>query len=100
MNSKLVVVLVLLVSAVAMFALNKPRMDVVAILILTGLPFTGVITMSESPAGFADPNTVLIAALFAMGEGLVRTGVARKFGDPTSNKTGNSEVKMIVLRMI
>ena len=37
--------------------------------------------MSEALAGFSDPNIVLIAALFVIGDGLVRTGVARRLGD-------------------
>ena len=60
-----------------MFAINKPRLDAVALIMLTVLPLTGVLTMGEALAGFSDPNIVLIAALFVIGEGLVRTGVAR-----------------------
>ena len=45
------------------------------------LPFTGVVTVGETLAGFADPNIVLIAVLFVLGDGLVRTGVARRLGD-------------------
>lgn len=37
---------------------------------LTALPFTGVLTMGEALAGFSDPNIVLIAALFVLGDGL------------------------------
>ena len=74
MNAELALVLALLAAAVTMFALNKPRMDAVALLMLVLLPFTGAITMSEALAGFADANVVLIALLFVIGEGLVRTG--------------------------
>ena len=42
---------------------------------------TGVITTGEALAGFSDPNIVLIAACSSIGEGLVRTGVARRLGD-------------------
>nr|MCU0751972.1 SLC13 family permease [Akkermansiaceae bacterium] len=64
MNTELIVVLSLLVASVAMFVINKPRMDAVALIMLVLLPFTGVITMGEALAGFSDPNIVLIAALF------------------------------------
>ena len=76
----LAIVLVLLVAAIVMFAINKPRMDAVALIMLVALPFTGVLTMGEALAGFSDPNIVLIAALFVIGEGLVRTGVAQRLG--------------------
>jgi di/tricarboxylate transporter len=62
-----------------MFALNRPRMDVVAVIMMVALPMTGVITMSEALVGLSDPNIVLIAALFVIGEALVRTGVAQRW---------------------
>ncbi len=100
MNSELALVLALLVGAIVMFAINKPRMDVVALIMMTSLPFTGVISMGEALAGFSDSNIVLIAALFVIGEGLVRTGVARKMGDLLIKKTGKSETRLLVLLMI
>jgi di/tricarboxylate transporter len=119
MSAELAVVLVLLGAAIAMFAINKPRMDAVALLMLTALPFTGwiasgvarllptvlpatgekVITMAEALAGFSDSNIVLIAALFVLGDGLVRTGVARRLGDWLIAKAGRSEIRLIVLLM-
>lgn len=102
MSTELALVLGLLVSAVVMFVINKPRMDIVALLMLTLLPFTGtdVISMREALAGFSDPNIVLIAALFVIGEGLVRTGVARKMGDLLIKTTGTSEVRLLIFLMI
>jgi len=100
MSFELAVVLALLVAAIAMFALNRPRMDAVGLIMLTALPFTGVITMSEALAGFSDVNIVLIAALFVIGDGLVRTGVARQLGDWLSSKAGSSETLLIALLMV
>lgn len=100
MNTQLAMVLALLVSAIVMFAINKPRMDAVALLVLTILPFTGVLSMGEALAGFADSNIVLIAALFVIGDGLVRTGVARKLGDWLTRTAGSSETKLIAMLMI
>jgi di/tricarboxylate transporter len=96
----LAVVLILLAAAILMFALNKPRLDAVALIMLTALPFTGVLTMGEALAGFSDPNIVLIAALFVLGDGLVRTGVARQLGDWLILKAGRSEIRLIVLLMV
>jgi di/tricarboxylate transporter len=100
MNADLALVLSLLVAAIAMFAINKPRMDAVALIMLTVLPFTGVISMGEALAGFSDPNIVLIAALFVIGEGLVRTGVAQRLGDWLTAKAGSSETLLLPLLML
>ena len=100
MNAELAIVLTLLVAAVAMFMLNRPRMDAVALIMLTVLPLTGVISMGEALAGFSDPNIVLIAALFVIGEGLVRTGAAQRVGDWLTAKAGKSETRLLVLLML
>jgi di/tricarboxylate transporter len=93
-------VLALLVAAIVMFAANRPRMDAVGLLMLTLLPFTGVISMSESLAGFADANVVLLATLFVIGDGLVRTGVAQRIGDRLMKRAGSSDTRLLVLLML
>lgn len=98
--SDLMMVLTLLAAAVVMFAINRPRMDVVAVIMMVALPMTGVITMSEALAGLSDPNIVLIAALFVIGEALVRTGVAQRLGDWMTARAGASEARIIFLLML
>jgi len=98
-NPELILVLLLLAAAVVMFMRNRPRMDVVALLMIAALPLTGVITISEAIAGFSDPNIVLIALLFVLGEGLVRTGIARRMGDWITRTSGGSDVRLVVLLM-
>jgi di/tricarboxylate transporter len=100
MNGDLALVLLLLAAAIAMFVVNRPRMDAVALIVITVLPFTGIITMEEALAGFSDGNIVLIAALFVIGEGLVRTGVAQRLGDWLNSKAGTSETRLLVLLML
>jgi len=99
-NWPLIWVLLLLVSAVVMFVSNKPGMDVVALLMIAALPFTGVLTVQETLAGFSDPNIVLIAFLFVLGEGLVRTGIARQLGDWITRKAAGQETKLLFLLML
>jgi di/tricarboxylate transporter len=100
MHLDLILVLLLLAVAVAMFVANKPRMDAVALIMIVLLPFTGVVTMGEALAGFSDPNVVLIAAMFVIGEGLERTGVARRLGDWLAAQAGSSETRLLVLLML
>ncbi len=100
MNTDLAIVLLLLAVAVAMFIAGRPRMDAVALIMIVALPLTGVITMPEALAGFSDPNIVLIAAMFVIGEGLVRTGVARRLGDWLGAQAGSSETRLLVLLML
>lgn len=93
-------VLVLLAATIVMFATGRPRMDVVAILVLVALPLTGILTLPETLAGFADPNVILVAALFVVGEGLSRTGVTYRLGDWLAAHAGGSSARLVVLLML
>ena len=61
MNADLLIVSLLLGTAIVMFAVNRPRVDAVALLAMAALPITGVITINDAIAGFANPNIVLIS---------------------------------------
>lgn len=100
MTADLAIVLCLLAVTIALFALNRPRMDAVALMMMVALPLTGVIGVEEALRGLSDPNVLLIAALFVIGEGLVRTGVAQKLGDLLVRHAGRSEAGMITLLMV
>ena len=100
MNSQLLLVLGLLGGCIALFIANKPRMDVVALLAMVALPLCGVVTVPEALAGFSDPNVVLIAALFIVGDGLVRTGLAVQIGDFLLRRAAGSEGRLLALLML
>jgi di/tricarboxylate transporter len=100
MSLELTLVLALLGAAIVMFVLNRPRIDVVAVIVMVALPLTGTVSAAEALAGFADPNVILIAALFVIGEALVRTGVAQRMGDWMTARAGASEARLIVFLMI
>ncbi|MDX9688057.1 SLC13 family permease [Halopseudomonas formosensis] len=100
MNTQLAITLALLLTSMVLFIRNKPRMDVVALLVIVALPLSGVLTVQEAVAGFSDPSVLLIAALFVIGDGLVRTGIAYKLGDWMAHKAGSSETRLIVLLML
>lgn len=98
--SPLVLVLLIFAASVGLFILNKPRMDMVALLALVLLTLTGVVSLPEALAGFSDPNVVLIAALFVVGEGLVRTGIAHRLGSWLIRRAGSSETRLVALLML
>ncbi len=100
MSGELMVVLGLLATSMALFITGRPRMDVVALLVIVVLPLTGILSLDEALAGFSDPAVLLIAALFVIGDGLVRTGVAYKLGDWLVHHAGSSETRLIVLLMV
>ena len=100
MNGELIWVLCLLAIAVVLFATGKVRMDAIALGIIVAFVLSGTLTLSEAFSGFSDPNVILIAALFIIGDGLVRTGVATNMGSWLVQVAGNSETKMLVFLML
>jgi hypothetical protein len=61
---------------IILFVSDLLRLDVVAIFVILALILSGILTPGEALAGFGDPLVVLIGALFVVGDGLFRTGVA------------------------
>ena len=100
MNGELIWVLCLLAIAVVLFATGKVRMDAIALGVIVAFVLSGTLTLSEAFSGFSDPNVILIAALFIIGDGLVRTGVATNMGSWLVQVAGNSETKMLVFLML
>lgn len=93
-------VLALLAIAVGLFIQNKLRMDIVALLVMLGFGLTGILTTQEIFAGLSDPNIVLLALLYVVGEALARTGVAYHISDWLMRVAGSSETKVLALMML
>ena len=100
MTGDILLVLGLLLATILLFASDRLRMDIVAILVLLALMMSGLLAPKEALAGFGDPLVVLIAGLFVIGEGLFRTGVAFAIGNWLLGVAGNSETRLLVLLML
>lgn len=99
MQGELLIVLAMLFGAVICFVLNKPRSDVVALVLLVLFPLTGILTVQQTLAGFSDTSVILIAALFVVGDALVRTGIVYRLGDWLVKASGSSETRLLILLM-
>jgi len=75
-----VIVVGVLVGALVLFVSERLRSDMVALLALAVLLATGVLAPEEGFAGFANPATVTVAAMFVLSAGLERTGAMSVVG--------------------
>jgi len=100
MSTDILLVFGLLAACVVAFIVNRPRMDVVAMIALVALVLGGILTVPEALAGFSEPSVLLIAAFFVIGEGLVRTGIAYRVGDWLVARAGSDETRLLVLLML
>lgn len=96
----IVVTLVVLAVAVALFVWNKLPVGVVAIGVALALAVTGVLDYNQALAGFGDPVIVLIAALFVVSEGLDATGVTTWAGQQLVDRAGTNSRKLTLLVML
>ncbi|ANF59153.1 SLC13 family permease [Halotalea alkalilenta] len=99
MSAELIWVLALLGFTVVLFVSDRVRMDVIALLAIVALAASGTLSVEEALAGFSDPSVVLIAAMFVIGEGLVRSGIAHRLGGLLVRGAGQSETRLLILLM-
>lgn len=100
MTPELALTLGILAVAVIAFVSDKVRPDFVALGIIAALPISGVLTIEEALAGFADPLVMMIAGLFVVSASLVNTGVAGQVGRWLAHVAGGNEITLLVAVMI
>jgi di/tricarboxylate transporter len=93
-------VIAILLVALVLFVTEWIRMDLVALLVLSALALSGLVTPVEAFAGFSNPAVITVWAMFIMSEGLARTGIAEGIGRRIAHVAGTSEVRMITLFML
>ena len=74
------ITLLVLAGVVVLFISNRFPVELVAVGAALTLYGTGVLTLPQALAGFADPAVLLIAALFIVSEGLDASGVTTWLG--------------------
>ena len=74
MTSSVVTVVVLLIAAMVFFVTEMLSVDLVALLIMSVLVLSGILTVGEAFSGFSDEATITVASMLVLGAGLSRTG--------------------------
>jgi di/tricarboxylate transporter len=97
---QIALVYAVLLGAVALWASDRIRVDLVGVLALLALALSGVLSPAQALAGFSDPVVLMIAGLFVVGEGLFRTGVAQAIGGIPARVAGDSEVRLLAAIML
>ncbi len=89
--SPIAITLILLLVAVVLFATEKIPVDIVGILLVIGLVMTNVLTMQEGLSGFGDNVIIIIAGLFVLTGGMVKTGIVDLIGRRLYRIAGDNE---------
>lgn len=97
---ELTLTFIILGITVVLFMTNKIRADLVAILALLAFVLTGILTPVEALSGFSNSVVIMIAALFVIGAGILRTGLAQMAGTLLLRYSGDSEKRLFILLLI
>ena len=95
MGMEIILVFGILATAMVLFATEWIRVDVTALLVLVAIVLTGLVTVDEAFAGFANPAVVTVVAMYVLGASLTQTGVTHQLGQAIFRVTGNNEVALI-----
>lgn len=97
MESDIIIVLVILAATVLMLILEVVRIDVVAILCLLSLAWTGLLEPAEALSGFSSNAVIAMMAVMIMGRGISKAGIMDRFSRFLIRKAGNSRQKLMGL---
>jgi di/tricarboxylate transporter len=100
MTSEIALTLAILAAAVVLFVTERLRVDTVALLVLISLALTGLVTPSEALSGFSNPAVVTVWAMFVLGGGLSKTGVANLIGRQVLRLAGQGESRLVIAIML
>jgi len=100
MTPDIALTLGIILIAMILFATEKLRVDVVALLVLLTVAVTGLISKEEVFLGFANPAVITIWGVYIVSGGLFKTGVADMLGSLILRLAGDSEVRLIAVIML
>ena len=100
MTPEILLVLGILLAVIGVLVTEIMPLEVLAMLVLGILAVTGLVSPTESLAGFSNPAVVTIWAVFILSGGLTRTGIANILGRNLLKVAGTGDVRMILLIMV
>ena len=100
MTTEIALTLAIMFAAIVLFATERLRVDIIALLVLLSVGLIGLIPPEAVFAGFASPAVVTVWAVYIVSAGLFKTGVADILGERITKMAGNSEARLILVIMV
>lgn len=99
-TTEIALTIAIILMAVVLFATERLRVDVVALLVLIAVSITGLVSEEQVFLGFANSAVITIWAVYIVSGGLFKTGVADKLGSLIMRLSGSSEARLIAVIMV
>ena len=100
MTPEIALTLGIIAVAVVLFATEKLRVDVIALMVLLTLTLTGLATPQEAFSGFSNPAVITVWAVYIVSGALFKTGIADLMGRFILRLAGASEPRLIAVIML
>ena len=100
MTTEIALTLAIIVAALTLFATEKLRVDLVALLVLLSVGLLRLINPEEIFDGFANPAVITVWAVYIVSGGLFKTGIADAVGRGILRLAGNREPRLIATIMV
>jgi di/tricarboxylate transporter len=100
MTTDIALTLIIILFALLLFATERLRVDLVALLVLLSVGLLGLIDPDEIFDGFANPAVITVWAVFIVSGGLFKTGVADAMGRGILRLGGDREPGLIATIMV
>jgi di/tricarboxylate transporter len=95
MDHEIVLVLIILAITALLLVIDIVRIDIIAILCMLTLGWTGILQPLETLEGFSSNAVISMVAVMIMGRGISSTGMMDKLSRIIINTVGNSESKIV-----
>ena len=93
----IILMLAILAVTMALFISEKMRPDITALVVLTILLILGLLQPDQALYGFANQATAIIAAMFIISAGLVRTGLVDWLARRVDTWAGRSRIRFVLV---
>jgi di/tricarboxylate transporter len=100
MTTAIALTLTIIVAALALFATEKLRVVLVALLVLLSVGLLRLIPAEEVFDGFANSAVITVWAVYMVSGGLFKTGVADAMGRAIHRFSGNREPRLVATIMV
>ncbi|HSR29660.1 MAG TPA: SLC13 family permease [Anaerolineae bacterium] len=100
MTTEIALTLIIILAALVLFATEKLRVDLVALLVLLSVGLTRLVDPEEIFEGFANPAVITVWAVYMVSAGLFQTGVADAMGRGILRLAGDREPRLIATIMV
>ncbi|MFP3854808.1 MAG: SLC13 family permease [Anaerolineales bacterium] len=100
MTLDIALTLLIILLALILFAIDKLRVDVIALLVLIAVGALGLIPREELFAGFANSAVITVWAVYMVSGGMFKTGVADMMGSAILKVAGEGEARLVATIML